>query len=89
MGGVMLFQWVVWVCGASLFALMIGLLVRAVVRAARRPAPLHSAAERLQREAPLPPAIDAQLRELNDLKQRGVIGEAEYETRRAALIHTP
>lgn len=87
MDNVILFQWIVWICGASIFAAAIGLLVRAIMRASRRPPPVHSAAERLQRDAPpLPPAVAAKLRELNDLKQRDVIGDAEYERRRAEAL---
>ncbi len=87
MGSVIIFQWIVWICGASIFAVAIGLLVRAILRSSRRPPSMHSAAERLQRDAPpLPPAVEAKLRELNDLKQRDLIGDAEYERRRAEAL---
>ncbi len=48
--GMQPYQWVVWIVGVSVFALVIGLLIAAVVRASRRPPELHSAAERLRRE---------------------------------------
>lgn len=86
MDAVTLFQWAVWIVGTSAFALVIGLMVRASVRASRRPAQLHSAAEQLQRSSPLPAAADARLRELNDLKARGVIGDAEFEQQRGQLL---
>lgn len=84
---VKVFQWIVWIVGASVFAGLIGLLIRAVARASRRPVPLHSAAERIHREATLPASVDARLRELSDLKERGVIGEAEYERQRHEALH--
>ena len=80
------YNWAVWVIGVLLFALVIGLMVAAIIRAGKRPAELHSAAERLQREATLPPDADARLRELGQSRQRDQIGEAEYEKRRAELL---
>lgn len=80
------YQWVVWVIGVSVFGLVIGLVIAAVVRARRRPTELHSAAERLQREAPQPPEVDAKLRALSLQKQNGQISEADYEKRRAEIL---
>lgn len=86
MSKVMLFQWAVWIIGTSVFAIAIGLMVRAIVRASRRPPQLHSAAEQLQRSSPLPAAADARIRELSGLKERGVIGDAEFERQRRQLL---
>lgn len=80
------YNWVVWTLGVLAFAALIGVVIVAIARASRRPPELHSAAERLQREAQTQPALDAKLRELNQLKERGQLGEAEYEKRRAALL---
>ncbi len=84
--GTQVFQWVVWLIGVLVFAGVVALVVTAIVRARRRPVELHSAAERLQREAPPAPAVDARLRELSLLKERGQIGEAEYEQRRGEVL---
>lgn len=80
------YQWVVWAIGVLVFAAVIGLVIAAIVRARRRPAELHSAAERLQREAPPPPEVDAGLRALSLQKQKGQISEEEYEKRRAEIL---
>lgn len=86
--GMQPWQWVVWIVGVSVFALVIGALVVAVLRAARRPPELPSAAERLQRQTPQLPEVEAQLRELAGLQQGGRIGDAEYERRRAEVLRT-
>lgn len=80
------YNWVVWVLGVLAFAVVIGVVIVAIVRAGRRPPELHSAAERLQREVPQTPALEAKLRELGQLKERGQIGEVEYEKRRAEVL---
>jgi len=82
-------QWVVWIVGVTVFALVIGGLVVAVLRALRRPPELPSAAERLQRQSPQAPEVEARLRELAGLWQSGRIGDAEYERRRAEVLRTP
>ena len=79
-------QWVVWTAGVLLFAAVIIAVIVAVVRAGRRPPQLHSAAERLQRQAPQAPELEAQLRELAGLQQQGRISDADYERRRAELL---
>ncbi len=84
--GVQAYHWVVWVIGVLVFAAVIGAVIAAIYRANRRPTELHSSAERLQREAPQPADVDAKLRELSLLKERGSIGEAEYERRRAEVL---
>ncbi|WP_312345107.1 SHOCT domain-containing protein [Stenotrophomonas acidaminiphila] len=84
--GMQPWQWVVWVVGVIAFAVVIGLVIAAVVRAARRPPELPSAAQRLQRQSPLPPEVEARLRELAGLRQAGRIGEVEYERRRAEVL---
>ncbi|MBD9535925.1 SHOCT domain-containing protein [Stenotrophomonas sp. ATCM1_4] len=84
--GVQVYHWVVWLAGVGIFAAVTLAVIVAIVRARRRPAELHSAAERLQREAALQPEADARLRALSQLKERGQIGEAEYEKRRAELL---
>jgi len=79
-------QWLTWGTGVLVFAVVIGLVIRGVLRAARR-APEHpSAAARLAREANLPPAVQAQLAALNQRKDNGEISETEYEQQRAALL---
>jgi len=79
-------QWVVWGAGVLVFALVIAAVIVAVVRAGRRPPQLPSAAERLQRQSPRPPEVEAQLRELAGLQQQGRISDADYERRRAQLL---
>lgn len=79
-------QWVVWTAGVLLFAAVIIAVIVAVVRAGRRPPQLHSAAERLQRQMPQAPELEAQLRELAGLQQQGRISDADYERRRAELL---
>ena len=79
-------QWVVWTAGVLLFAAVIIAVIVAVVRAGRRPPQLHSAAERLQRQTPQAPELEAQLRELAGLQQQGRISDADYERRRAELL---
>ena len=79
-------QWVVWIIGVTVFALVIGGVIVAVLRAARRPPELPSAAERLQQQTPHAPEVEAQLRELAGLQQSGRIGDAEYERRRAEVL---
>lgn len=80
------YGWVVWTIGVVLFAAVIAVVIAAVVRAARRPPELHSAAERLQREVPQPPEVETKLRELAELQQSGRISEVEYEQRRAEVL---
>jgi flagellar biosynthesis/type III secretory pathway M-ring protein FliF/YscJ len=80
------YQWLVWVIGVLVFGGVIGLVITAIVRARRRPTALHSAAERLQREAPQAPEVDARLRALSLQKQQGQISEADYETRRTEIL---
>lgn len=80
------YQWLVWVIGVSVFALAIGLVIAAVWRASKRPPELHSAAERLQRDAALAPDVAARLRALNQQKDNGQISEADYELRRAEIL---
>ncbi|SBV37697.1 conserved hypothetical protein [uncultured Stenotrophomonas sp.] len=87
--GMQPWQWVVWIAGVTVFALVIGGLVVAVLRALRRPPELPSAAERLQRQSPQAPEVEARLRELAGLRQSGQIGDAEYERRRAEVLRTP
>jgi len=77
---------VVWTIGVVLFAAVIAVVIAAVVRAARRPPELHSAAERLQREVPQQPEVETKLRELAELQQSGRISEVEYEQRRAEVL---
>lgn len=39
------------------------------------------------RGAPTPRSVEARLRELDDLRNRGVISPVEYETQRATIIN--
>ncbi|MGH8053796.1 MAG: SHOCT domain-containing protein [Stenotrophomonas sp.] len=80
------YNWAVWLLGVLLFAVLIGVVIAAIVRASRRPPELHSAAERLQRETPQQPDVEAKLRELNQLKARGQMSEADYEKRRGEVL---
>ncbi|MGX9721476.1 SHOCT domain-containing protein [Stenotrophomonas acidaminiphila] len=84
--GMQPWQWGVWVVGVTAFALVIGLVIAAVLRAARRPPELPSAAQRLQRQSPQPPEIEARLRELAGLREAGRISEVDYERRRAEVL---
>jgi flagellar biosynthesis/type III secretory pathway M-ring protein FliF/YscJ len=80
------YNWAVWLIGVLLFAVLIGVFIAAIVRASRRPPELHSAAERLKREAPQKPDVEVKLRELSLLKEHGQISDAEYEKRRTEVL---
>ncbi|MGE8231742.1 MAG: SHOCT domain-containing protein [Stenotrophomonas sp.] len=80
------YNWAVWLIGVLLFAVAIGVFIAAIVRAGKRPPELHSAAERLQREAAQGSDVDAKLRALEQRRQAGQMGEAEYEAMRAAVL---
>ena len=80
------YQWVIWVIGSLVFAGAIAALVAAVLRERRRPPSMHSAAERLQQQAPLPAAVAEQLRQLNRQRELGTIGDADYARERARLL---
>jgi hypothetical protein len=88
MGSLSLYHFTVVVIGLSAFVLVVGGVIYAIVRASRRPAPLHSAAARLREQSPLPPQVEAALHELDQLKGRGVVSEAEYAQRRQALLQS-
>lgn len=79
-------QWVTWGTGVVVFAAVIVLVIRGVLRAAKRPPEQPSAAARVAREAQLSPELQAQLAALNQRKDHGDISEAEYERQRAALL---
>jgi len=79
-------QWVTWGTGVVVFAAVIGLVIRGVLRAAKRPPEQPSAAARVAREAQLSPELQAQLAALNHRKAHGDISEAEYDRQRAALL---
>lgn len=79
-------QWVTWSAGVLAFAVVIGLVIRGVCRAARQAPEQPSAAARIAREAQLSPALQAQLAALNQRKDHGEISEAQYEQQRAALL---
>lgn len=79
-------QWVTWSAGVLAFAVVIGLVIRGVRRAARQAPEQPSAAARIAREAQLSPALQAQLAALNQRKDHGEISEAQYEQQRAALM---
>jgi hypothetical protein len=80
------FQWVIWLIGALVFAGVIGLLIRAVWRSGKREPELHSAAEKLLGQTPLPAEVTAQLRELSRKKELGQIGDADYARERERLL---
>ncbi|MER2020359.1 MAG: SHOCT domain-containing protein [Stenotrophomonas sp.] len=79
-------QWVTWTAGVLAFAVVIGLVIRGVRRAARQAPEQPSAAARIAREAQLSPALQAQLAALNQRKDHGEISEAQYEQLRAELL---
>lgn len=79
-------QWVTWTAGVLAFAVVIGLVIRGVRRAARQAPEQPSAAARIAREAQLSPALQAQLAALNQRKDYGEISEAQYEQLRAELL---
>ncbi|UOQ89490.1 hypothetical protein MUN74_00755 [Agromyces endophyticus] len=63
------------------FALVVAAIVVPIVLVAR-----HSATTD-DRSAALPRTVESRLRELDDLRNRGVISPAEHEAQRAAIIH--
>jgi len=79
-------QWLTWGTGVLAFAVVIGLVIRGVLRAAKRPPEQPSAAARVARDSQLAPALQAQLAALNQRKDNGEISEAQYEQQRAALL---
>ena len=79
-------QWLTWGTGVTVFAVVIGLVIRGVVRASRRAPEQPSAAARIAREANLPAEVQAQLAALNQRKDHGQISEADYEQQRAELL---
>ncbi len=80
------YNWAVWLIGVLVFAVVIGVFIAAIVRAGKRPPQLHSAAERLQREAGQGKDVQAKLRELDLRRQGGQISQTEYEALRAAVL---
>lgn len=82
-------QWITWGTGVLAFAVVIGLVIGGVRRAARRAPEQPSAAARVAREAQLSPALQARLAALNQRKDNGEISEAEYERLRADLLRQP
>ena len=86
MGNMSLYHIVVIVLGVTAFVSVVAGVIYAIVRASQRPPALHSAAARLREQSPLPPEVEAALQALDRLKNRGVIGEAEYVQRRKALL---
>ncbi len=79
-------QWLTWGTGVTVFAVVIGLIIRSVVRAARRAPEQPSAAAALARESNLAPQVQAELAALNHRKDEGQITEAQYEQQRAELL---
>jgi len=79
-------QWLTWGTGVTVFAVVIGLIIRSVLRAARRAPEQPSAAAALAREANLAPEVQAELAALNHRKDEGQITEAQYEQQRAELL---
>jgi len=79
-------QWITWGTGVLAFAVVIGLVIGGVRRAARRAPEQPSAAARVAREAQLSPALQARLAALNQRKDNGQLSEVEYEQQRAKVL---
>ena len=84
MGHFSVWHWVIVLFLAGIPVAVLGLIVWLVVRASRRPVAPAAAA------TPLPasdrPSVESRLQELNDLKDKNLITDAEYEQQRASIL---
>ena len=78
-------QWAILIGSVVVFVLVVGLIVVRIVRQRRQPL-LHSADERLLREAGASAELTAALGQLGRERALGRISELEYTSRRAALL---
>lgn len=81
MGSFSVWHWIIVLFLAGIPVAVVGLIVWLVVRASRRPVAPAS---------PLPasnrPSVESRLQELNALKDKALITEAEYEQQRASIL---
>lgn len=81
MGHFSVWHWVIVLFLAGIPVAVVGLIVWLVVRASNRP---------VAPAAPLPassrPSVESRLQELNDLKDKALITDAEYEQQRASIL---
>lgn len=83
MGGFGIWHWVVRLLAAGIAVSVVGLLLWLVARAAGRPGPLPPASSIT---ATAPPSTAARLQEPAALRSHGLVGDAGYEHKRAALL---
>lgn len=81
MGHFSVWHWVIVLFLAGIPVAVVGLIVWLVVRASNRP---------VASAAPLPasnrPSVESRLQELNALKDKALITDAEYEQQRASIL---
>jgi hypothetical protein len=77
-----MWHWVIVLFLAGIPVAVLGLIVWLVVRASRRP--VASAATALP--ASSRPSVESRLQELNDLKDKKLITDAEYEQQRVSIL---
>jgi len=83
MGGFGIWHWVILLLAAGIAVSVVGLLIRLVARAARRPGPLPPAS---WITATAPPSTAARLQEPTALCSHGLVSDARYEHSRTALL---
>lgn len=94
MGGFSIWHWIIMLFVLGAFAGVAGLIVWLAVRSSRPPKapPAPHAPPAMPDPPPTPVAssvgstIESRLRELDGLKAKGLVTDAEYEQRRAAIL---
>jgi hypothetical protein len=77
-----MWHWVIVLFLAGIPVAVLGLIVWLVVRASRRPVALAAMALPASNR----PSVESRLHELNDLKHKQLITDAEYEQQRASIL---
>lgn len=80
-----LLQWSILIGSVLIFVVLVAMMVRRIRRQRQQPL-LHSADERLLREAGASPALIAALGQLGRERALGRLSEAQYRQQRAALL---
>lgn len=84
MGHFSVWHWVIVLFLAGIPVAVIGLIVWLVVRVSQRP--VAPAAAGASVPAPHRPSVESRLQELNDLKDKALITDAEYEQQRVSIL---
>lgn len=88
MGGFSIWHWIIVLFVLGTCAGVVGLIVWLAVRTSRPPKapPAMPDPRPTPIESPVESAIESRLRELDGLKAKGLVSDAEYEQRRAAIL---